>query len=92
MSTWIFGKKGSAVTSPASHSTHQNVPFNAAFKAVFGFAVAALVIVGSVLYILNSVSRLQVEFNLFAQALTAVLGGVLGAVSVWRARGTSPER
>jgi hypothetical protein len=56
------------------------IPFDLAFKGIFGFAFLAVIIVGSVFYFINK------DFTLAPQIIAGLVGACAGAFSAWRAR------
>jgi purine-cytosine permease-like protein len=73
------------VLSHSAEQQRQQVPFKIFFKAVFGFALAAILIVGSFFIFLDDSTAARLMLPL--QIVGALIGAAVGAVGAFRAGG-----
>jgi hypothetical protein len=88
MTAWMNTMTGNVLAHASGNRQH--VPFTVLFKAIFGFALLAISLVGAAFIFVddNLAARIMVPFQLFA----AVVGAVAGAFGAMRAgRDASPH-
>jgi hypothetical protein len=76
MSAWLESILPATAT---GHHARPHVSFKVLFKAVFGFALVWVLVIGAVLGLTN------VQFPVELQLVAASLGAVMGGLLAWRA-------
>jgi hypothetical protein len=66
-----------AILDSTKHRQGRRVTFTVAFKAIFGFAIAAVLLVGT------GYAIFRADFPLVGQLLVACAGAIAGALSAW---------
>jgi hypothetical protein len=86
MTAWVNTMTGN-ILAPISGS-RRHVPFTVLFKAIFGFALAGILLVGAgfVLVDDNVAARIMVPL----QVVAALAGAAVGAIAAWRAGKDAP--
>jgi hypothetical protein len=67
----------------------QTVPFKVFFKAIFGFALAAILVVGAAFIFVND--DIAARLMLPLQSIAGVIAGIVGLVSARRAGKDAPS-
>jgi hypothetical protein len=88
MTAWVSTMTGNIL---AHISTgHQPVPFVVMFKAIFGFALAGILLIGAAFILVDD--HVADRFMVPAQIIAAIIGAAAGAYSARRAGGDAPSR